>query len=79
MQNGQRLETEECSVRRLLVTANVVPSSPIIVSLMMEALRSSDTSVLTRTTRRNIQEDGIFHSHCRKNLKCYIKLIGWGV
>jgi hypothetical protein len=28
------------SVRRLLVTANVVPSSPILVTLMMEALRS---------------------------------------
>jgi hypothetical protein len=47
------------SVRRLLVTANVVPSSPIVVILMMDALRSSETSVLTRVTRRNIQEDGI--------------------
>jgi hypothetical protein len=28
------------SVRRLLVTANVVPSSPILVTLMMEALGS---------------------------------------
>jgi hypothetical protein len=34
------------SVRRLLVTANV-PSSPILVTLIMEALRSSETSVLT--------------------------------
>jgi hypothetical protein len=34
------------SVRRLLVTASVVPSSPILVTLMKEALRSSDTSVL---------------------------------
>jgi hypothetical protein len=42
------------SVRRLLVTANVVPSSPIIVTLMMEVLRSSETSVLARATRRNI-------------------------
>jgi hypothetical protein len=37
-------------VRRLLVTASVVPSSPILVTLMKEALRSSDTSVPTRTT-----------------------------
>jgi hypothetical protein len=29
---------------------------------MMEALRSSETSVLTRTTRRNIAEDGSLRS-----------------
>jgi hypothetical protein len=40
------------SVPRLLVTANVVPSSPILVTLMMKVLRSSETWVLTRATRR---------------------------
>jgi hypothetical protein len=38
------------SVRRLLVTANVVPSSPILATLMKEALGSSETSVLTSHT-----------------------------
>jgi hypothetical protein len=42
------------SVSRLLVTAYVVPSSPILVTLMMQVLRSSETSVLTITIWRNI-------------------------
>jgi hypothetical protein len=46
------------SVLRLLVTANVVPSSLILVNL-------------TRATRHNIPEDGILHSHRTENLKSY--------
>jgi hypothetical protein len=64
-------------VTRLLVTASVVPSSPILITLMMQALRSSETSVLKRARRRNISEDGILHSHGRGNLKSYIQLTGW--
>jgi hypothetical protein len=53
----------------LLVTANVVPSWPIFVTLMMEAVCSSETSVLTTATLRHTPKDGILYSHHRENLK----------
>jgi hypothetical protein len=48
----------------LLVRANVVPISPILFTLIMEALSSSETSVLTRGTRRNIPKDVTLLNSC---------------
>jgi hypothetical protein len=60
------------SFLRLLVTTNFLAISPILVTLMMEAMLSSEASVLTRTTESHILEDDILHSHRRENFKFYI-------
>jgi hypothetical protein len=48
----------------VLVTANVVPRALIHFTLMMEAILFSETSVLTRSTLRHVQNDGIFFLLC---------------
>jgi hypothetical protein len=51
----------------------------ILVTLMMQAIRSSEASVLTRATRRNIPEDGVLHSRRLDSLKSYIALTDWSM
>jgi hypothetical protein len=46
-------------------------------TLWRNTMTFSETSVLTRSTRHNIPEDGILNSHIRGNVKSYIELTGW--
>jgi hypothetical protein len=60
MKSGVFGDVMLCSMLWLPVTANI-HSAPIFVTLIMEAIRSSETLALTRATRRNIQEDCILY------------------
>jgi hypothetical protein len=62
----------EVSEERIAYT--VIPSSQILVTLMVEALRSSVTSVHIRATQPIIPEDGILHSRRCEKLKSYMAL-----
>jgi hypothetical protein len=54
-------------VLRLLGTANIVPSSLIIVTLMTEAIVSSETSVLKRAKRPTNTGFEVFTAVTMKN------------
>jgi hypothetical protein len=59
------------SVLQLMVTA-IFPISLVVFTLMMDAIRSSEISVLTRVTWHHMPEDGIPRSQRCENLKSYI-------
>jgi hypothetical protein len=61
-------------INRMMPCASVasycfVPSSLILFTLMTEVILSSETTVLTRATKRHIPEDGIRYSHSREKLQ----------
>jgi hypothetical protein len=59
---------------RILPQPPSVASSAILVTLMKEALSSSETSVLSRATRRNIQEDAILNTQVVTKCKWRVTL-----
>jgi hypothetical protein len=67
------------SLLQLLNNVKFVPISPILVTLIMESIRSSGTPVLTRATRRNIPEEGFLHFYRRENLKSHMALCDWAL
>jgi hypothetical protein len=60
-------------VLQVRVPADVVPSPPILVTLMMEAILSSEISIITRASplRKSQILHGILYSHRSENLKSY--------
>jgi hypothetical protein len=55
LSSGMWCHVAVCSVLRLLVTDNI-PSSPILVTLMMEVIRSFEILALKRATQRQSQK-----------------------
>jgi hypothetical protein len=50
-----------------------------MLTLMMEDIRSSETPIISKATRRHIPDDVILHSHRSENLKSYIAFTGWAL
>jgi hypothetical protein len=63
--------SEECIACSLQPPAHSGSSLADYSTLKMEAIRSSETSVHTRSTRRHIPEDRILYNYRCNNLKSY--------
>jgi hypothetical protein len=61
MKNAIFWDVTPCGVLRSLVTDSIVPSSPILVTMMIEAVHFSEMSILTTATWCNIPEGGLLH------------------
>jgi hypothetical protein len=59
------------SVLRSLVTAIVVPNSPILVARMIEAIRSSETSILKEQHGATSKTTAVFIVTALKNIRSY--------
>jgi hypothetical protein len=62
------------SISSQRASPNVVSSLQFLVILVMEKIRSYETSVLTRATWRGVPEDGILRSQRQENVNSYISL-----
>jgi hypothetical protein len=52
-----------------MASSGILRRVALVRTEVTEALSSSETSVVTRATLLNIQEEAILHSHRRENLK----------
>jgi hypothetical protein len=64
--------SEEFSASYIRVTRIDELGATLAVTSNRRTKRSSETSVLTRATRRKLPEDAALHSRRRENLKSYI-------
>jgi hypothetical protein len=65
------------NVLRLLITTKVIPNSPFLVTLMMEAIYIPPKRRFFQEPHGATPQKTAFFSHRRGNLVSYIALTGW--